>query len=152
LGGGGIWQFRPESMQLEVFMRGMWNAWGHHFDQWGQSFVTDGAGAGGINFHFPGATFEATPGASKILAPLNPGSPKLCGLEVVDGRHLPDSWQGSLVSNDFRAHRVCRYVLTEDGAGFSSREQAEVIETVHAAFRPIDVKMGPDGAIYIADW
>ncbi len=43
LGGGGVWQFRPETMRLEVFARGWWNPWGHHFDRWGQSFVTDGA-------------------------------------------------------------------------------------------------------------
>src|SRR5262249_5344357 len=39
-----------------------------------------------------------------------------------------------------------------DGAGFASREQAEVIKTDHGAFRPVDVKMGPDGALYVADW
>ena len=81
-----------------------------------------------------------------------PGSPKLCGLEIVSGRHLPDDWQGNLIANDFRGHRVCRYIVSEDGAGFSSREQVELIKSNHVAFRPIDVKMGPDGAIYIADW
>ncbi len=83
---------------------------------------------------------------------LNPGSPKDCGLEVASGRHLPESWQGNLLTNDFRGNRVCRYVVSDDGAGFASREQAELIKTQHMAFRPIDVKMGPDGAIYIADW
>src|ERR671936_1032559 len=43
LGGGGIWQFRPESWRLEVLCRGFVNPWGHHFDEWGQSFATDGA-------------------------------------------------------------------------------------------------------------
>ena len=41
---------------------------------------------------------------------------------------------------------------SEDGAGFASREQPELIRSKHVAFRPIDVKQGPDGAIYIADW
>ena len=55
LDGGGIWQFRPETMQLEVFARGFVNTWGHDFDRWGQSFATDGAGGEGINYVFPGA-------------------------------------------------------------------------------------------------
>lgn len=152
LGGGGIWQFRPASQRLEIFCRGFVNTWGHEFDRWGQSFATDGAGGEGINYVFPGSVFLTAPGAPRILKGLNPGSPKYCGLEVVSGSHLPDDWQGNLITNDFRGHRVCRFVLTEDGSGFASREQKEVIKTEHVAFRPIDVKMGPDGAIYIADW
>lgn len=152
LGSGGIWQFRPESMQLEVFARGLCNPWGHIFDSWGQSFATDGAGGEGINYVFPGATMFTYAGAKRILRGLNPGSPKHCGLEVISGRHFPDDWQGDLITNDFRAHRVCRFVVSPSGAGYASREQTELIKTTHAAFRPVDVKLGPDGALYIADW
>ncbi len=152
LGGGGIWEFRPETMELAVFMRGLVNPWGHHFDRWGQSFATDGAGGEGINYVLPGAYYVTAPDAVRILKGLNPGSPKHCGAEVVGGRHLPDDWSGNVVTNDFRGNRVCRFVIQDDGAGYASREQAELIKTKHVAFRPIDVKMGPDGAIYIADW
>ncbi|HZZ73064.1 MAG TPA: PVC-type heme-binding CxxCH protein [Pirellulales bacterium] len=152
LNGGGIWQFRPESMQLEIFSKGWVNPWGHHFNRFGADFVTDGAGGEGINYTFPGGVFTSSPNAPRILAGLNPGSPKECGLEILSGRHLPDAWQGNLITNDFRAHRVCRYIVTEEGSGFVSREQPELIKTNYEAFRPIDVKMGPDGAIYIADW
>ena len=149
---GGIWSYRPETEELEVFCRGFVNPWGHQFDAWGQSFATDGAYGEGINHVFPGAVFVKAEGATRILAGLNPGSPKHCGLEIVDGRHLPDDWRGNALTNDFRAHRVCRFILGEDTSGFTSREQVEIIKSTHAAFRPIDVKMGPDGAIYIADW
>ncbi len=152
LGGGGIWQFRPETMRLEVFIRGLVNPWGHHFDRWGQSFATDGAGGEGINYCIPGAYYFWAVDAVRVLPGLNPGSPKYCGLEVVSGRQMPESWQGSLLTNDFRGNRVCRFVVSDDGSGFAAREQPELIKTPHVAFRPIDIKMGPDGAIYIADW
>jgi putative heme-binding domain-containing protein len=152
LGGGGVWQFRPETLKLEVFTRGLINPWGHHFDRWGQSFATDGAGGEGINYLVPGASYAWTPGAARILAGLNPGSPKYCGMEFLSGRHLPEAWRGSILTNDFRGHRVCRFVVTPEGSGYVSREQPELIKTNHGAFRPIDIRMGPDGAIYIADW
>ena len=119
LGGGGIWQFRPETMELEVFIRGLVNPWGHHIDRWGQSFATDGAGGEGINYCLPGAYYTTAPDAVRILKGLNPGSPKYCGLEVASGRHLPEAWQGNLLTNDFRGNRVCRFIVSDDGAGFA---------------------------------
>ncbi|MCP4512901.1 MAG: sorbosone dehydrogenase [Fuerstiella sp.] len=152
LNAGGIWQFRPETLELGVLMRGLVNTWGHHFDRFGQSFATDGAGGEGINYIVPGAYYFTAADAPEILHGLNPGSPKHCGLEIVETPALPPDWQGNAITNDFRGHRVCRFVLSEDRSGFVSREQQEVIWSDHVAFRPIDVKVGPDGAIYIADW
>src|SRR6185437_15912975 len=152
LGGGGVWQFRPESRRLEVFARGWWNAWGHHFDRWGQSFVTDGAGGEGVNPVVVGASYTATPHATRVLQGLNPGHPKYCGCEIVSGQHMPEAWRGNLITNDFRGHRVCRLTLAPEGSGYTATLQADLIKSNHPAFRPVDMKMGPDGAIYIADW
>lgn len=152
LNGGGIWQYEPKTHRLEIFARGWVNAWGHAFDRWGQSFVTDGAGGEGINYAFPGSVFPTAPGAPRVLHGLNPGSPKYCGLEIISGRHWPDDWQGDLITCDFRAHRIVRFKVAPQGSGYTAQEQSEVIKTNHVAFRPIDVKLGPDGALYIADW
>ena len=152
LEGGGVWQFRPETQELDVYARGLINPWGLQFNRWGQSFLTDGAGNEGINYAFPGATFLLAPGAEKIIQGLNPGQPKHSGLEVVSGRHLPESWEGSLITNDFRANRINRFVLEEQGSGYVSKQAEDLLWTDHIAFRPVDVTIGPDGAIYIADW
>ena len=150
--GGGMWHFRPETRRMEVFYKGLVNPWGTAFDQWGQAFATDGAGGEGINFVFPRAVFKTSPGASRTLSGLSPGQPKHCGLAIVTGRHAPQDWLGTFIAPDFRGHRVNRFSLAENGSGYVATQLEDLVSSTHRAFRPIDVQMGPDGAIYIADW
>src|SRR5690554_2009820 len=152
LEGGGVWQFRPETLELDVYARGLVNPWGMQFNKWGQSFLTDGAGGEGINYAFPGATFLAAPGAERILRGLNPGQPKHSGLEVVSGRHLPEEWGEGFITNDFRANRINRFTVEEQGSGYATKQAEDLLWTDHVSFRPVDILMGPDGAIYVADW
>lgn len=152
LEGGGVWELRPKSLQLDVYAKGLVNPWGLQFDKWGQTFLTDGAGGEGINYAFPGATFVTAPGAERIIRGLNPGQPKHSGLEVISGRHLPESWLGSVITNDFRANRINRFKLEEQGSGYASKQVEDLMWTSHVAFRPVDINQGPDGAIYVADW
>jgi len=152
LDGGGIWRYRPETGELSVFCKGFVNPWGHSFDEYGESFVTDGAGSEGINYAFPDSVFLTSPGAMRWLTGLNPGSPKHCGLEVISGTHFPEQWSGDLVTSDFRGQRVCRFTIAPSQSSYTSRQQPEVLVSSHVAFRPIDARMGPDGALYVADW
>src|SRR6185436_7597735 len=100
----------------------------------------------------PGFTYPHFPSGEKHFPGLNPGSPKFCANETISGRHFPDEWQGNMITNDFRANRVVRFAVSDDGSGFSSKLMPDLITSTDRAFRPIDVRMGPDGALYIADW
>ncbi len=151
--GGGMWHYNPETGKAEVFMRGLVNPWGHVFDKWGQSFMTDGAGGNGINWVFPRGTWAATPGSARTLPGLNPGQPKHCGLEILSGKHVPEDYVGTMIAPDFRGHRINRFKLSDNGtSAYNSTQLEDFVSSSHRAFRPIDVKMGPDGAVYIADW
>jgi putative heme-binding domain-containing protein len=150
--GGGTWHFRPETQQTEVLYKGLVNPWGFVFDDYGQTFASDGAGGEGINFIFPHAVYRSSPGAKKVLHGLNPGQPKLCGLEILSGTHVPEEMRDLLIAPDFRGHRINAYRLTPNGSTYTSTQVDDFLSSSHRAFRPIDVKMGPDGALYIADW
>jgi putative heme-binding domain-containing protein len=158
LGGGGVWHFRPETGQAEIFTRGQVNPWGHVIDRWGQSFTTDGAYSEGVNYAFPGAAFfwakedDWTKDYPRILKGLNPGQPKHCSLEIISGRHFPEEWQGSMVLPDFRGNRINRFEIADQGSGYAGKQVEDLIKTNHRSFRPVDLRMGPDGALYIADW
>ncbi|HLX63681.1 MAG TPA: PVC-type heme-binding CxxCH protein [Planctomycetota bacterium] len=165
LNAGGTWRFNPTTLKAEVFSQGMVNHWGHVFTKWGESLMTDGAYGEGVNFAFPGATFfwakdlnQRDP--QRILRGMSVGQPKYASIELISGRHFPDDWQGDVITNDFRASRIVRFKLSEEGSGYSAKLMPDVIHVGaggsgngnERVFRPIDVKMGPDGALYIADW
>jgi putative heme-binding domain-containing protein len=173
LNAGGVLAWDPRTERLEVFDKGLWNTWGHQFDRFGQHFQTDGAGSTGITWSFPGATYAPSEGARRTLPSISPGSyPKFCGLELISSPHFAADWQGNAITCDFRAHRIVRFGITDlskpsdspastAGAdqkppaaqsGYVTQEMPDVVRTSDASFRPIDVKLGPDGALYVADW
>jgi len=152
LNGSGTWVFRPETEQLEVFSRGLVNPWGQAFDQWGQAFATDGAHFTGVSYVFPESAHATAVGAVSILPGLNNNTPKNTAAEVIYSRHFPADWQGSVITNDFRANRTVRYALQTSESGYESQEVQTVLRSDHRSYRPVDSKIGPDGALYIVDW
>lgn len=150
---GGVLRFDPRDQRINLVYRGWINPWGHQFDAFGQSFVTDGAGNRGINWGVPGATYVTVAPARRILQSVSPGSyPKFSGLEIIRSRHFQEDWQGDMITCDFRAHRIARFKISEEGAGFVTQRMPDLVRSTSSSFRPVDVKLGPDGALYIADW
>ena len=159
LNSGGVMEWDPRTEKVEVQSKGFCNPWGHVWDQNGQQFITDGAGFQGITWAIPGGMFFTYENARKICPSISPGSyPKFCSLERIQSPHFPQDWQGSMITCDFRAHRIVHFAVNDlskgDPAqsGYITKELPDLVRTSDVSFRPIDVRLGPDGALYVADW
>lgn len=159
---GVAFAYDPSTERLEVHSKGLVNCWGQQEDTNGQTFLTSGADGNGVSWAFPGAVLPPSEGARRTIDSISPGSyPKFCGLELVNSPLFGPEWQGNAITNDFRAHRIVRFSFNDlAGAttpavrksGYVTQVQADVTRTSDAAFRPIALAMGPDGALYVADW
>ena len=150
---GGVFRFDPRDQTMEILYRGLVNGWGHQFDAFGNSFLTDGAGFQGVSWGVPGATYRTLAPARREIDSISPGRyPKFASIELVRSTRFPADWQGDAITLDFRAHRVVRFKMSEQGSGFVTKEMPDLMRTTADSFRPIDVRLGPDGALYIADW
>ncbi|MEQ9069403.1 MAG: HEAT repeat domain-containing protein, partial [Gimesia chilikensis] len=121
------------------------NPWGHMFDDWGQSFVIDN----------PRIYFSAPLTANsraKLGYEASGEGTKQCGGEFVASRHFPPEVQGEIWTNQYKTHAVARYEVTDDGAGYSVKGLEPLLQSSSSYFRPVDLKMGPDGAAYVLDW
>jgi putative heme-binding domain-containing protein len=155
---GVAFAYDPNTERLEVHSKGLVNCWGQQEDLAGQTFLTSGADGNGVSWSFPGAVLNHSEGARRSISSISPGSyPKFCGLEIVNSLLFGPEWQGSAITNDFRAHRMVRFSFndlskTENKSGYVTKVEPDVARSSDAAFRPVALNMGPDGGLYVADW
>ncbi|QEH35261.1 Auracyanin-A precursor [Aquisphaera giovannonii] len=150
----GVFRYEPRTQKFEVYVTyGFANPHGHVFDRWGQDFVTDGTG----NVNYYGTAFSGHLEYPEKHAPMQPyfkqRSRPCGGTEILSSRHFPDDWQGDLlVANVIGFQGIHRYKYQDAGSGFTAVEQEPIVFSDDTNFRPVDIEVGPDGAIYFLDW
>lgn len=150
----GVFRYEPRAQKFDVYVSfGFANPHGHVFDRWGQDIVVDGTGA---------QPYHAALFSGHLPFPQKHGRPpqvyqqrtRPCpGMEYLSSRHFPDDMNGNLlVGNVIGFQGILQYKIRDDGASFAGSEVDPIVSSTDPNFRPSDLKVGPDGAIWFIDW
>lgn len=150
----GVWRLRPRTLRLDAFFSGGksgHNCWGVAFDDFGQVFHKTGDRPDGY-YTVPGMIRHPDPAEYHGRGSLFQTAAKSTALEIIGTRALPAEVQGCAVTGGFMGNTVDLHRLLDDGSGFRTEQLPKILTSTSDAFRPVDVGVGPDGALYVADW
>ncbi len=158
-----IWRYHPETRRYEIFSEGGGNAFGVEIDRDGRIF----SGHNGGNtrgFHYmPGAYLQkgfnkhgplSNPFAFGYFPAMEHGDyARFTHTFVIyQGDRLPDRFADRLFGVNPMNHHVVVSRREVVGSTFRTWDEALAIDAADRWFRPVDIKDGPDGCLYIADW
>lgn len=75
-----------------------------------------------------------------------------CGAMIYLGDNWPKSYRNTLMMANIHGNRVNLDHLRRDGSGFIASHGRDVIFANDPWFRGINLRYGPDGAVYLIDW
>ncbi len=150
----GVFRYEPRTQKIDSYVTyGFANPHGHVFDYWGQDFVTDGTG--NVNYYVaPFSGHLEYPRKHSSYFPFFEQWVRPAGAtEILSSGQFPEEFQGNyLIANVIGFQGLLQYEVHEDGSGFSATEVKPIVSSTDPNFRPVDIEMGPDGAIYFVDW
>jgi putative membrane-bound dehydrogenase-like protein len=161
--GQAVWRYHPDQDMFELFAQGGGNPWTLSFDSRGRAFSGDNGG-NSRGFHWvPGGRYEKNwPKHGPFTRPHSYGyipnmdhegyAARFAMTSVIyeEGR-LP-GYEGQLISGMALTSRIQATRLVGDGSTFRTIDTEALVTTADRSFRPVDMTVGPDGAIYVADW
>ncbi len=150
----GVWRFEPRTFRFERYVQyGFANPHGHVFDHWGRDIVHDGTGANPFDAALISGYVEL-PGKHPAPPQVYQQRTRPCpGTEILSSSHFPEEFRNNLlVGNVIGVQGILRYRIEDDGGSITAIEEEPIVLSPDANFRPADMEVGPDGALYFTDW
>jgi putative heme-binding domain-containing protein len=154
---GNTFRFRPDGSRIEVYTHGQVNPFGIAVDPWFNLYTAD-CHSMPITQLIPDAYYISfgKPNDGLGFAPHvtqhHHGSTALCGLTWYDANQFPKEYLGCMFLGNVVTSRINFDKIEWKGATPVGKELPDFLVSKDPWFRPTDIKLGPDGALYVSDF
>lgn len=154
---GNTYRMRLDGSRIEHFTHGQVNPFGSTFDEKGNLFTAD-CHSKPIYQILRGGFYPSFSKPHDGLGFVKPmmdhqhGSTAIAGVEIISGDQFPAEYQGNFFSGNVMTSRVNRNSPVYHGSTIMAKEEPDFLSSTDSWFRPVDIQLGPDGALYIADF
>jgi putative heme-binding domain-containing protein len=158
-----IWRYHPKTEVFEIFAEGGGNTFSSEIDAQGRVFSGTNGNQRGMHYD------QGMSGTKNFGKHGTPGNPYSFGyfdhmVTKSDGKRFSQAfciYDGDLMARELGGRIIAPNSLQNmvyvsrripDTSTFRVEDEAPLLSSSDRWFRPVDVKVGPDGAIYLADW
>jgi putative heme-binding domain-containing protein len=154
---GNTYRMRPDGSHAEYFTHGQVNPFGLAFDPFGNLYSCDChsrpvyqliRGAYYPSFGKP----DDGVGFGPDMVTHDHGSTGIGGISFYAADQFPEAYRDSVFVGNVVTNRVNHDRIKWHGSSPEGIEQPDFVWSEDNWFRPVDIELGPDGALYIADF
>lgn len=154
---GNTYRFRPDGYRLQQFTWGQVNPFGLMFDPLGDLWSADCHSSPvyqllrGAYYPSFGKPHDGLGFGPNICAHIH-GSTAIAGMVFYAATNFPSEFRGNTFVGNVMTCRVNRDSFIEHGSTRMAKEEPDFLRCDDPWFRPVDLQLGPDGALYVADF
>lgn len=154
---GNVFRFRPDGSRVEIWSRGQVNPFGLAFDRRGNLYSADCHSAPVYQL-IPGAVYPSFGkphdglGFGPAMIEHTHGSTGIAGIAFVDRGVWGAAWEDHVLIGNPVTSRVNLDRIHFTGTTPRAEEKSDFITSSDPWFRPVDLRLSEDGALYIADF